>query len=152
MWDLLRPGVEPVLPALAGRFLTTGPPGKSWIWFLAVCHQSWLSQVFCPAWVYLTSTHSMLAATVDSGCRLPLCPGLTDILNDYFSSCSAFNNLKFSVVFSSYFFLWLLSPSLIICQSRKSLGVLIHPVGIYHPLELILLLGINSSSSEYMRG
>ena len=29
MWDLPRPGLEPVSPALAGRFLTTVPPGKS---------------------------------------------------------------------------------------------------------------------------
>ena len=29
MWDLPRPGLEPALPALAGRFLTTVPPGKS---------------------------------------------------------------------------------------------------------------------------
>ena len=29
MWDLPRPGLEPVSPALAGRFLTTEPPGKS---------------------------------------------------------------------------------------------------------------------------
>ena len=28
MWDLHRPGLEPVSPALAGRFLTTAPPGK----------------------------------------------------------------------------------------------------------------------------
>ena len=28
-WDLPRPGIKPVSPALAGRFLTTGPPGKS---------------------------------------------------------------------------------------------------------------------------
>ena len=28
MWDLPRPGHEPVSPALAGRFLTTVPPGK----------------------------------------------------------------------------------------------------------------------------
>ena len=28
MWDLPRPGFEPVSPALAGRFLTTVPPGK----------------------------------------------------------------------------------------------------------------------------
>ena len=28
MWDLPRPGLEPVFPALAGRFLTTAPPGK----------------------------------------------------------------------------------------------------------------------------
>ena len=29
MWDLPRPGVELVFPAVQGRFLTTGPPGKS---------------------------------------------------------------------------------------------------------------------------
>ena len=28
MWDLPRPGFEPMSPALAGRFLTTAPPGK----------------------------------------------------------------------------------------------------------------------------
>ena len=28
MWDLPRPGLEPVSPALAGRFLATAPPGK----------------------------------------------------------------------------------------------------------------------------
>ena len=28
MWDLPRPGLEPVSPALTGRFLTTVPPGK----------------------------------------------------------------------------------------------------------------------------
>ena len=29
MWDLPGPGIELVSPALAGRFLTTAPPGKS---------------------------------------------------------------------------------------------------------------------------
>ena len=28
MWDLPRPGLEPVSPALAGGLLTTAPPGK----------------------------------------------------------------------------------------------------------------------------
>ena len=28
MWNLPRPGLEPVSPALAGRFSTTAPPGK----------------------------------------------------------------------------------------------------------------------------
>ena len=37
MWDLPRPGLEPVSPALAGRFSTTAPPGKGslfnkWHW------------------------------------------------------------------------------------------------------------------------
>ena len=35
MWDLPRPGIEPVPAALAGRFLTTGPSGKSISGFLA---------------------------------------------------------------------------------------------------------------------
>ena len=30
MWNPPRPGIEPVSLALAGIFLTTGPPGKSW--------------------------------------------------------------------------------------------------------------------------
>ena len=30
MWDLPWPGIEPVSPALARGFLTTGSPGKSW--------------------------------------------------------------------------------------------------------------------------
>ena len=28
MWDLPKPGLEPVSPALAGGFSTTAPPGK----------------------------------------------------------------------------------------------------------------------------
>ena len=32
MWDLPRPGLEPVSPALAGRFSTTAPPGKPYSW------------------------------------------------------------------------------------------------------------------------
>ena len=34
MWDLPRPGLEPVSPALAGRFSTTVPPGKPWDYIL----------------------------------------------------------------------------------------------------------------------
>ena len=34
MWDLPRPGLEPVSPALAGRFSTTAPPGKPLLCFL----------------------------------------------------------------------------------------------------------------------
>ena len=36
MWDLSGPGIEPVSPALAGRFLTTEPPGKSYTFFSSV--------------------------------------------------------------------------------------------------------------------
>ena len=38
-WDLPRPGLEPVSPALADRFSTTEPPGKP------LC--PFLNQVFC---------------------------------------------------------------------------------------------------------
>ena len=34
IWDLPGPGIGPVFPVLAGRFLTTGPPGKSFPYFL----------------------------------------------------------------------------------------------------------------------
>ena len=34
MWDLPRPGLEPVSPALAGGFSTTAPPGKPWLYSL----------------------------------------------------------------------------------------------------------------------
>ena len=36
MWDLLRPGIEPVSPVLADRFLSTVPPRKSRLSFLIV--------------------------------------------------------------------------------------------------------------------
>ena len=39
MWDLPRPGLEPVSPALAGRFSTTAPPGKpQTFFFLTTIH------------------------------------------------------------------------------------------------------------------
>ena len=34
MWDLPRPGLEPVSPALAGGLSTTAPPGKPSCFFL----------------------------------------------------------------------------------------------------------------------
>ena len=34
MWDLPRPGLEPVSPALAGELSTTAPPGKPLLAFL----------------------------------------------------------------------------------------------------------------------
>ena len=37
MWDLPRPGLEPVSPALAGRFSTTAPPGKPLLFLFCEC-------------------------------------------------------------------------------------------------------------------
>ena len=39
MWDLPRAGIEPISPALAGRFLTTGPPGSPLPLLLTVVSQ-----------------------------------------------------------------------------------------------------------------
>ena len=38
MWDLSGPGLEPVSPALAGRFLTTAPPGKPCLEYVMHLH------------------------------------------------------------------------------------------------------------------
>ena len=45
MWDRPRPGLEPVSPALAGRFSTTAPPGKP-----LVCSLRWLSLTLGIPW------------------------------------------------------------------------------------------------------
>ena len=43
MWDLPRPGLEPVSPTLAGRFSTTVPPGKPQICFSYIENtQDWI--------------------------------------------------------------------------------------------------------------
>ena len=40
MWDIPRPGVKPMSPALADGFFTTSPPGKSG----ALCFERWLME------------------------------------------------------------------------------------------------------------
>ena len=42
MWDLPRPGLKPVFPALAGRLSTTAPPGKPKTSFNDCCHSHFL--------------------------------------------------------------------------------------------------------------
>ena len=39
MWDLPRPGLEPVSPALAGRFSTTAPPGKPYTFNICIHYE-----------------------------------------------------------------------------------------------------------------
>ena len=41
MWDLPRPGLEPVSPALAGRFSTTASPGKPEDFYINVREKYW---------------------------------------------------------------------------------------------------------------
>ena len=54
MWDLPRPGLEPVSPALAGGFSTTAPPGKPRLFF-------WVEDFF-PIWS-LPSCYSYIEGT-----------------------------------------------------------------------------------------
>ena len=55
MWDLPRPGLEPVSPALAGGFSTTAPPGKPWailskgLWLLFVEKGFFPTETIIPA-------------------------------------------------------------------------------------------------------
>ena len=49
MWDLPRPGLVPVSPALAGRVSTTVPPGKpytSFLYFILYCILNYFSARF----------------------------------------------------------------------------------------------------------
>ena len=52
MWDLPRAGLEPVSPALAGRFLTTEPPGKPldslFVFVFFFAHAIWLGGILVP--------------------------------------------------------------------------------------------------------
>ena len=41
MWDIPRPGFEPVSPALAGRFLTSVPPGKPLLFSFEIPFPLW---------------------------------------------------------------------------------------------------------------
>ena len=43
IWNLPRPGIEPMSPALAGRFSITGPPGKSQFYSLCELNHMKLS-------------------------------------------------------------------------------------------------------------
>ena len=47
MWDLPRPGLEPMSPASAGRFSTTAPPGKPPSLFLNYSQQVIWTLFFC---------------------------------------------------------------------------------------------------------
>ena len=58
MWDLPRPGLEPMSPASAGRLSTTAPPGKP---YLMIFYISVVSAVtfllFISDFIYLNSFH-----------------------------------------------------------------------------------------------
>ena len=68
MWDLPRPGLKPVCPALASGFLTTAPPGKS-----LPCHFLIAFPLFLHCLTFLISNcFSLPFGTLESCTRLKL--------------------------------------------------------------------------------
>ena len=63
MWDLSRPGIKPMSPALAGRFFTSEPPGKP-VSFL----KCWLT-----AWPPWAREESRGCVSLVESCTLSLC-------------------------------------------------------------------------------
>ena len=88
MWDLPGPRIEPVSPALAGRFLTTVPPGKSPGALLFYCttlvldpHDFGHDCVFSRTWIIYSSHFWELATIPLPPISLPLKPRQTDLTN-----------------------------------------------------------------------
>ena len=57
MWDLPRLGLEPVSPALAGRFSTTVPPGKPYILFYILFHYGLSQEIGYSSLCYTVGSH-----------------------------------------------------------------------------------------------
>ena len=79
MWDIPRPGLEPVSPALAGRFSTTAPPGKPCLLLKTVTQQGGTSQ---------PSSFNLADSTW-------VCPGLADT---HFHSMNVYLNIYYILV------------------------------------------------------
>ena len=80
MWDLPRPGLEPVSPALAGRFSTTAPPGKPYV-FLYILFQP-------TAFIILLRLKFSLFFASGSPFKLAACP--SDVTSVFFDIILAF--------------------------------------------------------------
>ena len=95
MWNLLGPGIEPVFPALVGRFFTTGPPGMFPVPFYSRMIFKTYRSLICSAdntWKYihvfqLTFEHIKLkvicddVSNLDGYCNLSFCLSVTSHSN-----------------------------------------------------------------------
>ena len=70
MWDLPRPGHEPVSPALADRLSTTAPPGKPLQWNIFSAGPVTTTEAFTLSWK-LNLIHGIGWSII------PVCPGLS---------------------------------------------------------------------------
>ena len=69
MWDLPRPGIESVSPALAGGFFTTGPPGgrcvQDFMWTYVFV--SYILRIRIR--IFLRKKKNILRIAVSRGCK-----------------------------------------------------------------------------------
>ena len=64
MWNLSRPGIKPMSPALAGGFLSTVPPGKSLSpYFLSYL---WV-HIIVPKYLLLTTVNTLPGTVLNTG-------------------------------------------------------------------------------------
>ena len=73
MWDLPRPGLEPVSPALAGRLSTTAPPGKP----MAGFYTSRKNDYFCLPYFLLGTYSCSITVSKAQSLKLVLSPSGT---------------------------------------------------------------------------
>ena len=85
MWDLPRPGLEPVSPALAGKFSTTAPPGKPENVYFYIKSPN-LEKA-------LIRSHSVL--------RLPVCSLLFKLVSFFVCFGNGWYRIKFTFFFRS---------------------------------------------------
>ena len=70
MWDLPRPGLKPVSPALAGGFLTTVPPGNSPLISIKIYSKLVCSKLMFHIVRYINSKEKLLKIVFnEDGCR-----------------------------------------------------------------------------------
>ena len=121
MWDLPRPGLEPVSPALAGRFSTTAPPGKPLfvfnLYFIEVTLVYNIIQVSCikTLYFYFCIHYSVLTTknlvsihrhTVDSPLPISPSPMLTPTLFSVSTCLFLFGLIcSFILLFACFFVL-----------------------------------------------
>ena len=111
MWDLPRPGPEPVSPALAGRLPTTAPPGKPLAIFKCT--------VLCHYFVVQLSSPPSISRTFSSSLTEALSPGHLTCPPPRPPHCSASVSVTPPGTLcewgqtASSFYVWLASPSVL---------------------------------------
>ena len=85
MWDLPRPGLEPMSPAFAGRFSTTAPPGKPPMCSFDAWFYCWIFLPFNIKLLYFSNIHN------------PICLA-SHILSEMISRLGIFLNILRSIL------------------------------------------------------